>query len=227
MAEELIYFCTTEGFTEAASLPKWPESPPTAVTWHALGDLPGIPDGAFRATVYYALKCIPEVCGLTLEYTPNSKTANILMRAAPLGTPSFGRPGGVLADSELPINLRDNDAQMQQRYDSERWSSEDFAPSGKISLPTVVRHEVCHALGLPHGGKDLMAPTLNSRIAFPGDWTISELVKRYGKPATQPAPKPDEPKDTSTVVIRLPNGIVIQSPKPVTIDNARITYLDR
>lgn len=225
---ELIYFCTTEGFTESYGLPKWPETPPKAVTWHTVGDLPGIPDGAFQATVEYALRCFPEVCGLTLQYSPNSKTANILMRAAPLGTPSFGRPGGVLADSELPINLDDNDAQMQQRYDSERWSSEDFAPSGKISLPTVIRHECCHAFGLPHGGKDLMAPTLNSRIAFPGEWTIAELVKRYGKPVSQPKPsEPTVPTGSDTVVIRLPSGIVIQSPKPVTIDNARITWLDR
>jgi hypothetical protein len=207
MSEQAIYFCRTEGFTERYGIPKWPDSPPRPVTWHTIGGVSStVNAAAFQATFKYALESLMQVCGLTLEYSANRKTANIVAYAAPIGTPGFGKPQGVLADSELPVNLRSNDdEQMDQRYDSENWSSEDFVTvPGKISLPTVIRHEVCHALGLDHGGSDLMAPQLNPKLAFPGEWTTRELVKRYGERSGGPVPIP--PVNGDVVEVRYQNG---------------------
>jgi hypothetical protein len=220
-AAQPIYFCRTEGFTERYGIPKWPDSPPKEITFHTVGGLSAsVNSTAFRDSFVYAVSCFPTICGARLVYTSNRRTANIVAYAAPLGTSGFGRPGGILADSELPINLRSNeDDQLDQRYDGENWSSLDFAPQGQISLTVVIRHEVCHALGLPHGGNDLMAPTLNRSIAFPGAWTITELVRRYGTPLTPTSP----PTTPTGLTIRLPGGIIITSPSPISVDGHTLT----
>jgi hypothetical protein len=98
--------------------------------------------------------------------------------------------GKVLAWSEMPCS---HDPPLAQCYDiREAWSGDIDAPSGTISLPIVMAHEIGHALGLPHGPSgNIMAPTYNNMVKSPGPWDIKEIQLRYGESKT-PVP-PEEP----------------------------------
>jgi hypothetical protein len=154
------------------------------VYWALLTPIPGLPVADQMACITRAMASIQAVCGLRLEHTESIRDWEARKRDDGLilvDAHWIDGAGGTLAWSEVPCGPR---KQMQQRYDtSERWyTGEGVPPAGKVSLQAVVCHEVCHALGLPHGGHDLMAPTYEPAWRVPGPWTVQELVARYGPP---------------------------------------------
>lgn len=163
------------------------------VYWTLLSPIPGIPVEEQLACARRAMASISAVCGLQLEYAPSVQPWERRQRSDGLiilDAHWIDGAGGTLAWSELPCGPR---KQMQQRYDtSERWYTGEGAPPRReqISLQAVICHEVCHALGLSHGGYDLMAPTYDPAWIKPGPWTIQELVARYGEPRPRPVPVP-------------------------------------
>ena len=168
----------------------WPE---LRITWHTEGGLPGIPPPDFQQQARDTWPRIDKHCGATLEYTPNNKTANLLLHAPSTRPPGFGQAGGVLADAQLvPCGLTANkEFQSEARYDSERWKlGFGLTGDGKIPLGSVLGHEGMHQLGIPHGPNgNWMAPTL-SAINTCQPWEVTELQKRYGPPKPVDVPPP-------------------------------------
>ena len=137
------------------------------------------------------------------------------------GSPSLGGPQWSHA-SRSPTSLACSSG--TRRAPPSPWTSTPPAGAGRVDLGTVVRHEIGHALGLPHG-TGLMAPTLS-----PGE--SSGVGAEYAEPApeTPTAPAPTRrPADRSDPTSRTraaapprtlrPPGRPL--PRPVTRRRAR------
>lgn len=178
-------FCGVPDHFGANDVLRWPFSP---VTWSIMASMPGISDDDFQACAEAAFASIRRACGIDLRYSPNGRTATVRLYNGRIDGPS-----GTLAWSEFPSGKDFAD----QKYDaSEKWFAQPGQPPrDKISLVAVIAHEGCHAMGLPHGGGDLMAPTYNPAWLSPGPWTTQELIRRYGPPKP-PTPVPTPPPPT-------------------------------
>jgi hypothetical protein len=219
--EERIQICSVTDFSELKSGTRgWPEMP---VYWHTDGPCGHVSAEDFRDITHYAMQDYLDNCGIVLVYTSNIKTANVVLRGK-----AIDGKGKVLANSMLPVGLRKNsDVVVIQNYDGEMWSSEEIAPQGKISLPAVQRHELGHGLlASEHAPEDsgaLMRPFYDRKVSMLQEWDIKAAQKIYGppkKPVPPVTPVPTTPTTPGETVIRVRNGVV-------TIDNARITWLDR
>ncbi len=109
-------------------------------------------------------------------------------------------PLGTLAWS----NLAPTNPVIQKYDDAERWvyvgnpQPNVSIPMGRIEIAAVVIHELGHALGIDHAPAALtngiMRPTYDQSVRKPQPgYDIDEVQKRYGPPANQPVPDPDEP----------------------------------
>jgi hypothetical protein len=159
-----------------------------------------------------ALADIASVCGIVPRYAPGDPRARIS-----IGVRSIDGSMGVLAESELPCG---GVRQCRQWYDTgENWARFDGAGQN-IDILRVMKHELCHALGLPHiGAGNLMAPTYSNSIWRPQAGDIRELVARYGQPAAAPPSPPSS--GGSAYVIRLDERGAI------SIDGYRVTKIQQ
>ena len=126
--------------------------------------------------------------GLKSIYTSNARTANIYF------TIMRERPGQVLADMQIPCSSTSR-SRMQGRIDTEEnwdvYSYSDSTEPRKVSLLTVLEHELGHALGIfhiePRRGTALLNPTYSNRVPTITDLDREELLKRYpGVPSEPP-----------------------------------------
>ena len=217
MSDDPIFIChmPSEAFAAAATgINRWPDSPPAKLFWHNDGGVGKVSALDFRGIIPFGLRKIEGACGIRFEYTPNIKTANIVLRQARHGEGGMGQPGNVLADCELvPPGLRSNsDFQATNRYDGfEDWSSATDLVGGRVPMMNVVAHEVAHGVGLGHapaGSNDLQAPSIQRGVTEFGTWAKREFVRRYGESAS--APQPGAPPAAGDVwETKYQNGLLI------------------
>jgi hypothetical protein len=225
MSDERVYFCETKVLEITGDGNRgWPEMP---VFFHCIGGVGKISHEDFRDITIYSWQDLMDNCGLDLRYTTNAKTANVVLRGK-----EIDGPGKTLGRSYLPIGLRRNsdmqgDNALRMEFDFENLSSDEIAPQGKLSAPAIWRHEGLHGLcAIAHAPDDsgaLMRAFLDRKVSKMQAWDIREAQKVAGppkKPVPPVTPPPQTPTTPGETVIRIRNGVV-------TIDNARITWLDR
>lgn len=177
----------------AGMMCKWP-SPD--VTWTITGSLSridprtgeeiGIAQDTFRRVCQEAWDAWAAVCGIRPRFV--SGAANLSIGLQTIG------PGGVLADCELPCGANMN-SRLRMRIDTaEQWVVSDNPPNNRVDLGRVLKHEIGHALGIPHIGRgNLMDSTYSTQINNPMAGDISEGVARYGLSNPVPPPQPPLP----------------------------------
>jgi hypothetical protein len=172
--------------TLEARSPRWPAN---EITYGLAHPMPGMSQSAWEEAHRIAWGSFAKVCGLSITYNPNYRTANILV--------TVGRIDGVngtLAWSELANGTMQ---QKTQKYDS----GEDW---GRVYLPTVINHEGGHAGGVPHLRQGaLMQPTYDPRIKTFTQIDIDYLQNTlgYGPPKADPQePLPPDPTDKELFV---------------------------
>lgn len=162
---------------------RWPRSD---ITWQLDAQLPGIERDALRGAIQAAGESWQRVCGVRWFEGQGSR-ANILI------TTQRERPGGVLADCELPYPGMSADATLRLRIDeADAWAIADNPPPNRVGLVQVLAHEIGHGLGLGHGPQGaLMQPTYSPRLWAPQAWDIVEARLRYQLPReSEPTPDP-------------------------------------
>lgn len=180
--EAEIRFCALPDRAPVRSgICKWPM---LDVTLHSVGALGTIGAADFKASMMEAAGYWADVCAIRPVYSPNPKTAHIILHAA-----NLGGAGSVLADSTLPCGATPS-SQVEQRYDSENWVISETPTGNQIDLQRVICHELGHGLiGTDHiADGNLMAPMYSRKIRKPQAGDISVAVGRYGqKPPAPPA----------------------------------------
>lgn len=148
-------------------------------------NLPGITKAQAIQAFDIACQQWVSICGIQMEKTEANK-ANIYAKSGTGRANGLDNRGGTLAWSELPCSARAT-TQLDQMYDeAEAWSFN--------MAVAVICHEVGHALGLPHLPKgNLLAPYYDPNVTKPQKGDIAEMIARYGKPSTSPAPPPVDP----------------------------------
>jgi hypothetical protein len=124
--------------------------------------------------------------GIELFAASSANQANIVADDHSNPRDGFGQRGGVLADSGVPFNAR-QDTQIPQRYDiAEAWDD--------LMLLAVACHELGHAIGIVHlSAGNLMQPIFDRRITKPQAGDIAEVVRRYGPPKPKVPPTGGDP----------------------------------
>lgn len=188
---------------------KWEKSAAgQVVTWGSAiqdGDLGELMREQVQAAIAEALNRWEKVCGIRFEELDSADADITLWSNLP-----NSRPGGTLADSEVPCGP---DRPLKQRYDkSEEWGIFNNNDPRRIDLTRVVCHEIGHAIGIFHiGSGNLLAPTY-SEITHPQTGDITEAMRRYGPPQAGPV---DPPPD---------NGSAIHKVKLVFADNGQVRW---
>ena len=183
-------FCTAHIEAVGANY-KWPHK---NISWAVTADLPGMARDSFRRAVAEAFRRWAAVCGVVPHEANEGEVCNIVIGV------QTERPGNVLADCELPVNLPAT-GRVRMRVDTvETWCISDNPPRDRIDLVRVLCHELGHGLGFSHGPSGcLMAPTYSMAIRAPQAWDIVEARSRYGDPRPvsppQPQPEPSPPTE--------------------------------
>lgn len=175
---------------------KWPAP---EVTWALLSYSDKLSRNDQLEAFQLAWSWWAEICAIKPKYSPNSRTANVLI--------SFGGidgGSGTLAWSELPCGSAER---LRQMYDSsERWVVEEKPAHGFIDLARVAAHEIGHGIGIPHiASGNLMAPTYSRSIRRPQNGDLREAQLRYGKPSpvpVPPGPSPDPEENKAREIMR-------------------------
>jgi len=198
-----------------ATICKWPK---LDVTWCTVGGLGSLSENDVRQSYWQATAWWNEICAIRLRYNANSKTADIVARAA-----NLGGPGNVLADSGLPCGS--NPRQQPQRYDGENWVISETPAPGQIDLTRVQCHELGHAIGSDHIAMgNLLAPMYNPAIRKPQAGDIAEMQARYPGAGSATPPLPGGTDPPPTIPPPLPPGgsasvaIKITTSPGVTVD---------
>jgi len=155
---------------------KWPM---LDVVWSINRGPTRIVGSDFQQAIFDATEMISEACGLQFSYSPNPKTANIVIDIF------RGSPGGELAHAYLPCGRVGQSTQLGLNFDdTEAYVIASNPPANKIDIGRVALHELLHNCGIPHlsGGVAIMNPTYNARIRTLQTLDIAELVRRYGMP---------------------------------------------
>lgn len=133
------------------------------------------------------------VCGLRFEHIDSPDSDIVVF----LGHPD-NRPGGVLADQELPDGT---DRQRRMRIDkAEQWAVFNNWVQGKIDLTRTVCHEIGHGIGISHLDEFALLAPMYGRVTHPQSGDIYEAELRYGKPQTRPTPGPDPDPEPGDIV---------------------------
>lgn len=160
------------------------------IKWRRDGSLQQFDDVKFHNLIVEGLKAWSDVCDIKFEH--NSISPDII-----INTGTIDGAGRTLAWSKLPCG---NVQKVDQKYDTrERWVAEDTGlPAGVISFLIVFRHEIGHAIGLPHaqGAGSLMSAIYDPNIRLPQAYGVEQSVARYGERATDPS-GPIDPVDPS------------------------------
>lgn len=175
---------------------KWPlpYTNDNVITYQVISSPPKISLISFQKAAQEAFSRWEAVTNIKAKFIEanSSKPANIIMQYRRLDGVS-----NVLADSELPCNIRSMSESLNQRYDIENWVIDDTPESPNIDLVRVIAHELGHALGMDHlngNGTSLMDPVYSPNISHPQSKDIEEMQKRYGPPSPQTPIPPIPPK---------------------------------
>ena len=183
---------------------KWPAG--HVVTWGIQTPLPGVSIGDQMQSLNRCMNVWSGVSGFRHTYSAG-RTSNIyfvLMRQ---------RPGGVLADMQLPCGANTR-SRMRGRFDAaEHWdmanTSEDAA-RGRISFHTTATHESGHSLGIDHlapsGGRALMNPSYTPETPTITRLDIDQATSRYPGDPEEPDDDGDAGADFVEVKLRI-NGV--------------------
>lgn len=161
-----------------ARSPRWPAN---EITYGLAHEMTGMSRDAWGEAHELAWGTFAKVCGLSITYNPNHKTAQIVVTVG-----RIDGANGTLAWSELANGTMQ---QKTQKYDSgENWN--------RVYLPSVIMHEGGHAIGSPHLRQGaLLQPTYDPRIRTFTEIDIDyfQNVLGYGKPKgdVPPVPPPD------------------------------------
>ena len=214
--EEYRFCALPEHLVLEASVQRWTKR---HLTWTLVGSLPTVDSGDRLQCHEMAWRMWANVCGLTFEYTQNSRTADIVSNAG-----RIDEGGRTLAWSELPNGA---DGPLKQLYDiAERWFvglDMGSIPRGLIPLLITAAHENGHAIGLGHSNdqRALMYPSLNvSTLGKPQQWDIREATSRYGEPAPPPPPP-----TAKTITVHLVGGGTAVLSEVESIEGYRLTPL--
>lgn len=223
-------FCAVEDTMGVGEMCKWPNP---SVTWGIADVLPGFTFESFKAAIELAWSEWVRVCGIRPQFITNSNP-NISIGLQTL------TPYGVLADMQLPCGLASNVGQTRfMRIDTtENWVVAENPPGNAIDLVRVVRHELGHAIGIPHIGMgNLMAPTYSSTLSKVQSGDIVEAFARYPVVSTPPPPtgnytlsiSPTTVAPGQTVVVSFTSAVAgaqdwIGLYKPGTPNTSQITY---
>lgn len=185
--------CGTSAHSMEA-LSQWPRSCMETIQFFAdFTGLQGATPEQFNEWTTEAVRHAGEGHGADLETTANRDQAEIECRSEELEE-------GVLAYAYLPAKVCDQ--QLAMRFNSiVEWTRE-------LYLATLI-HELGHTLGLDHSPikDDVMAPVIDlsrgERNFEYGDWSLPQLLSRYGGEDGAPAPVPTQPTWREIVAIVL------------------------
>ena len=181
---------------------KWPMA---EIGWGVIDYLPGLSREAYSRCIADCFANWAKVCGIRPRQCEAGERPNIAF------TLQTERPGGVLADCQLPVQAT-RSTQLICRVDqADRWciASGRLSPSHPlIDAGRTLTHELGHGLGLSHLSTGcLMAPTYSVEIWLPQAGDIVEAQARYGPPVPSVDTTPKaEPGDWQAVASILRRG---------------------
>lgn len=186
----LVIGCKTPEHVLAA-LSTWPDPD---FPWCITDLTPGVTEDQLRAEIAYSGMKWAKICGLQPREVTDGNKARLLVTCR-----AIDGPGGVLAETELPAGQK----YVRMWLDvGEQWNT--LTPAIRaISLGTVIRHEMGHAIGIGHapdGSNNWMAPYLNESLVNAGPFDISESTKRYSLPSPTVPTNPTIPTVPTTPI---------------------------
>lgn len=208
MSERII--CGYKPASIGSNPARWPRG--TTIRYRvAVPQLNGLTRYAFRSAFRWACDRWQDVCGIMFEEVNSRENLTVTIMG--------GRPGGVLAQAELPY-LEGRRTPLMMQFDaSERWGADVNAAGTPVNL--VALHELGHTLGLDHGGRGIMRPTLDTSAASIDDWERGLVVEAYGPPRMIPAPQPPVDPQAEAELFRLvqrAGGVVLLVRDGVTVE---------